>query len=393
MGKIAYLDCFSGISGDMVLGAFVDCGLEISQLKKEISKLKIGDFDIKAKKVKRGHISGTKINIFARGKTRLSRLQGIIKLIDTSKIAPGPKRIAKDIFTNLAKAEAKVHNQSLNSVHFHQLGELDTVIDILGTAIAIEYFGLKKIYSSGITLGTGTVNFQGRVLPLPAPATVELIKKRTVSINSQIKYEMVTPTGAAILSTISKEKLESLPMRINKVGYGAGTYNDPMRPNLLRIIIADSGDRYATDTVNIVEANLDDMLALNFELLFERLFRSGALDVYTTAIMMKKLRPGTLLSVQVPDENLDTILAIIFEETTSLGVRINKVARRKLARKVLNLKTDYGIIVKVKIGIMDSKIVNIAPEYDDCKKIAQQKNLPFKMVYDRIKAQAFRKFT
>jgi len=393
MNKIAYLDCSQGISGDMILGAFVDSGLSVRDLKKELSCLEIGRFDLKAQTVKRGHISGTKIDISAKSKIHFSDLKSILKVIDTSGIDSQSKQIARTVFTNLAQAEAKVHKQDINDVHFHQLGQLDTMVDIVGCALALKLLGIEKMYSSAVMLGEGKVKFEGTELPLPAPATLELLKGRKVTINPLITHEIVTPTGAAIITSLSEEKPGPLSMRVLNVGYGAGTYNnEDSGVNLLRLVIAEPIHDYTTDTINVIETNLDDMLALNFELLFERLFAAGALDVYTVPIMMKKSRPGILLSVQAPDDVLDRILSIIFAETTTLGVRINKIFRRKAKRKILNLETDYGIIVRVKIATVAGKVVNVAPEYEDCKKISQKQKLPFKLVYEQIKAQAYRRF-
>jgi len=392
--KIAYLDCFQGVSGDMILGAFVDSGLSIRDLKKELSKLAIGRFDLKAQSVKRGHISGTKIEISAKSKIHFPDLKSVLKVVDKSGIDSQSKKVARTVFTNLAQAEAKVHKQDINDVHFHQLGELDTIIDIVGCALALKLLGIEKMYSSAIMLGVGSVKFEAADLPLPAPATLELLKGRKVTINPQITHEIVTPTGAAIIASLSEEKLEPLSMRVLNVGYGAGTHNNENSGvNLLRLVIAEPIDDYSTDAINVIETNLDDMLALNFELLFERLFEAGALDVYTMPIMMKKSRPGTLLSVQAQDDNLDRVLSVIFAETTTLGVRINKMFRRKAKRKILNLKTDYGIIVRVKIATVAGKVVNVAPEYEDCKKISNKNKLPFKIVYEQVKAQAYRRFS
>ncbi|MCP4650945.1 MAG: nickel pincer cofactor biosynthesis protein LarC [PVC group bacterium] len=390
--KIAYLDCFSGISGDMTLGAFIDCGVKVADLKKQLAKLKIKGFDLKVRRVKRGHISGTKVDVMVGNKVRFSNLKRVFSLIDKSSLDKEVKQRAKDVYSNLAKAEAAVHREKIDSVHFHQLGDLDTVIDIVGCVICMKLLGIEKMYASSLTLGSGMVRCGKDIFPLPAPATLQLLKKRSVAMDPGLKHETVTPTGAAIIATLTQEVVGSLPMRVIKTGYGAGTYQDPQMPNLLTVIIADVEKKYVHDTVNVVAVNIDDTLPLNFEILFERLFASGALDVYTVPVMMKKMRPGILLHVLAEDGCLDKVLAHIFEETTTLGVRISKVFRRKIERKVLNLKTDYGIIVGVKIGSLGGQIVNIAPEYEDCKKIALRKKLPFKTVYDRVKAQAVKKF-
>lgn len=388
MKKIAYFDCFSGISGDMLLGAFVDCGLSLAALKKELSKLKVKGFDLKAKKVKRNNLAGTKIDVIIKKDQKFPDLKSVLKLIKASRLDDDTKQKSKDVFIALAKAEAKVHKLDMHSVHFHQLGQLDTVIDVVGCLLAIKMLGIKDLYSSAITSGSGSIKLEDEELPLPAPAVLELLKHRTMKLNPDIQHELVTPTGAAIISTLTKELSNLMPWRILKIGYGAGTYTHPTLPNLLRVVLAEMPITYDADLINLVEVNLDDTLPLNFEILFERLFFAGALDVYTSSIMMKKMRPAILLSVQAKDEDLDNILSIIFKETSTLGVRINKIARRKLERKILKLKSDYGIMVKVKIGLLQGKVINIAPEYEDCKKISQKLNLPFKIVYERVKSQA-----
>ncbi len=390
--KIAYFDCFSGISGDMVLGAFIDLGLKLSDLKRELSKLKIPKFEIKAKKVKRGHIGGTKVQISSKQNFRIADLKSAIDIIDKSRIDTQSKKLSKEIFTNLAQAEAAVHKQPIAKVHFHQLGELDTIIDIVGCVLALKLLGIEKVYSSSITLGTGTVNSHGEVFPLPAPAALELIKKRTVHINPQITHEVITPTGAAIIATLAQEITASVSMKVLKTGYGAGMHSLPNSPNLLRIMIAVDACGFAQDSITVIETNIDDTLPLNFEILYERLFKAGALDVYTQPVMMKKMRQGVLLNVQAEDRNVQKITDIIFEETSTIGLRLLRVARRKLMRKILNLKTNYGIIVRVKISYLGGKIINIAPEYEDCRKIARKKSLAFKNVYDKIKAEALKKF-
>ncbi|MFH1459630.1 MAG: nickel pincer cofactor biosynthesis protein LarC [Candidatus Omnitrophota bacterium] len=396
--KIAYLDCFSGVSGDMLLGAFIDCGLKISELKKELSRLNIKDFDLKVKKVKRGHLQATKVEVTSRKEIRFSDLKSVIKLLDKSKLDPYCKEQAKEIFINLAKAEAKVHKESLQNVHFHQLGQLDTVIDIVGFLLAKKILGIEKLYASRLVLGAGMIHLkhakhsERESLPLPAPAALELLKGRNVRINQNILQEVVTPTGAAIIKTQTCELSEFLPMQVLKVGYGAGSYSGIELPNVIRIMIAEVDSTQLSDNIIVIETNIDDSLPLNFELLFERLFAAGALDVYTGSIMMKKNRPGILLHVQVKENDLEKIISILFNNTTSIGLRIFRVFRRKLKRKILKVKSIYGIIVRVKIAQLNEKIVNITPEYEDCKKIAKLKALSFKIVYDQIKAQVMVKY-
>ena len=392
--KIAYIDCYSGISGDMLLGGLIDCGVKVSELKKELAKLKIKGVDIRIRQVKRGHITGTKVDIVGDHLRHFHNLKEVLNCLNKSKLEISVKKIAVDVFTILAKAEAKVHRQKLDTVHFHQLGSLDTIVDVVGCILAIKMLGVEKVYASAVTLGSGKVQCGKDVFPLPAPATLQLLKDRTVFIDASLRHETVTPTGAALLSALTHELPAHFPLQVKNVGYGAGSYSDDKLANLLTVMVAESEEKYLTDRITVIEANIDDILPLNFEILFERLFGAGALDVYTVPVMMKKMRQGTLLHVQVSDEKfiINSILSVIFTETTTIGVRITSVSRRKLTRKTLKLKTNYGIIVRVKIAQLSGGIVNIAPEYEDCKKIALQKNKSFKLVYDTIKAQAVKEF-
>ncbi|MFH1061430.1 MAG: nickel pincer cofactor biosynthesis protein LarC [Candidatus Omnitrophota bacterium] len=390
--KIAYFDCCSGISGDMVLGAFIDLGLSPQKLKAELSKLMIGSFDLKIKKVKRGHIRATKVDVISGYKKKFNDLESMIRVIDKSKFDLNTKDQIENILIKLAKAEAKVHKQPLSQIHFHQLGQIDTIIDIAGCVLAIKMLEIEKIYASAVVSGTGTIKFAKHVFPLPAPAALELLKTRTIEINPEIKHETVTPTGAVLLSCLTQQVSAMPALRVLKIGYGAGAYESECLPNAFRIVIGEVDNYKQLDTITVVETNIDDTLGLNFDLLFERLFKAKALDVFTCAIMMKKQRPGILLQVQTEEKDLEPVIRLLFEETSTIGVRINKVVRRKLSRKTLNIRTDYGIIVRVKIASSDEKILNIAPEYEDCKLIAIKKSLPFKVVYERVKAQALKRF-
>ena len=390
--KIAYFDCFSGISGDMVLGAFVDCGVSLADIKKELRKLHLKGFELKAGRVQRGHLAATKVDVIIKKNMRLSNLPEITRILDKSGLKKTQKERIKNAFTNLAKAEAKVHKRNIDSVHFHQLGDLDTLVDICGCVIAADLLGIEKIYASSLRLGKGRVKFGEEYFPLPAPATLELLKRRDITIDPAIEYENITPTGAAIIKTFTAEFEDKIPLKVIKAGYGAGTYQAEGFPNVLRIMVAETKGDPCIDRIKVVEANIDDTLPLNYETVFERLFAAGALDVFIQNITMKKMRPGQLISVQAQAGDLDKITRILFEETSTIGVRILDVSRRKLERKTLNLKSDYGIIVRVKIAGQKGEILNVTPEYEDCRKIARLKKLPFKEVYERIKAQVIEKF-
>jgi uncharacterized protein (TIGR00299 family) protein len=383
--KILYLDCFSGISGDMVLGALIDSGLKIDILRKELAKLGLKGYRITAKKVMRGGLAGTKFDVLldTKVKSRHSKsLKEILNLIDNSALEPRVKKLSKDIFHNLAKAETRVHAEPGENLHFHELGDIDSIIDIIGAAISINKLKIERVYSSILPLGRGTVNTRGGILPLPAPATVELLKGFPVKLGRETN-ELVTPTGAGIVTALAHHG-EVPEMRIESIGYGAGSRGSDDVPNMLRVIIGQTCEDYIADSVTALEANIDDMLPLNYEHLFKKLFDAGALDVYLTPIQMKKSRPAVLLTVLFEEHLIDRITGIIFSETTTFGVRYHREVRKKLNRRIVKVKTKYGEC-RVKIGESNGVIKSISPEYEDCKDIAERKDIPFRKVYDEVK--------
>ncbi len=383
--KILYLDCFSGISGDMVLGALIDSGLKIDILRRELAKLGLKGYRITTKKVMRGGLAGTKFDVLldTKIKSRHSKsLKEILNLIDNSALEPRVKKLSTDIFHNLAKAETIVHAEPGEDLHFHELGDMDSIIDIVGAAIGINKLRIERVYSSILPLGRGTVNTRGGILPLPAPATVELLKGFPVKLGRE-PDELVTPTGAGIVTALAHQG-EIPEMRIESIGYGAGSRCSDDVPNMMRVIIGQACEDYIADSVIALEANIDDMLPLNYEHLFKKLFDAGALDVYLTPIQMKKSRPAVLLTVLFEEHLIDRVTGIIFSETTTFGVRYHREARKKLNRRIVKVKTKYGEC-RVKIGESNGAVKIISPEYEDCKKIAERKSIPLWKVYDEAK--------
>ncbi|MDP3804816.1 MAG: nickel pincer cofactor biosynthesis protein LarC, partial [Candidatus Omnitrophota bacterium] len=314
--RIAYFDCFSGISGDMTLGAFLDAGLSFNALSRELGKLKIEGCDIKKKHVMRGEISGTKFDCLPKGQAHHHRsLKDIVSLIDKSALNKRAKDIARNIFNTIGDAERKVHGiSSKQDIHLHELGDIDSIVDIVGTAVALDELGIDEVYSSDITLGRTMIDTKAGVLPIPSPASLELLKGIPTRI-SDIEAELVTPTGAGILKSLSKGFGEMPKMKISSVGYGAGSWDLKERPNMLRVIIGERKESFIEDKIYVVETNIDDMSPQNFEYLFEKLFKEGALDVYTTNIQMKKSRPAFKLTVLVEPSRLEKISSAIFNET------------------------------------------------------------------------------
>jgi len=384
--KIIYFDCFAGVSGDMILGALVDAGLDIELLKNELSKLKIDGFRISSEKAVKNGITGTRMLIETDEQKAHRHLRHIVEIIDDSNLDDEIKTKSKNIFTRLAEAEAKIHNTTPEKIHFHEVGALDAIIDIVGSVIGLRLLGIEKIFASRIHVGTGFVDCQHGRIPLPAPATVELLKGIPV-YSTGIESELTTPTGAAILSTLA-DSFGTIPdMNVQSSGYGAGNA-DLQIPNLLRVVIGEQDDsRYETDKIAVVETNIDDMNPEFFEYIIERLMHYGALDAYLTPIYMKKNRPATLMTVLIPADNLNPVLDIIFSETTTIGVRIHHAERKKLRRESITVNTPLGEI-RVKAGWIGDRLVNLSPEYDDCRKIAQEKNIPLKDVFEEAKAAA-----
>jgi len=388
----AYFEMFSGISGNMVLGALIDLGLDPKSLESELNKLGLqNEYEIKIEKVSRSHIGGTYVDVHlhdhehdhAHDHDHHGRnLEDINKIIETSELSRTIKEKSKTIFLNLAKAEAKVHRTEINEIHFHEVGAVDAIVDIVGSVTGLELLGIDRIYASSINTGQGYVIAAHGKLPVPAPATMELLKN-VPTYSSGTEKELTTPTGAAIITSLSTYFGPKPLMRVEKVGYGAGTYEIEI-PNLLRINVGNV--EQGSKKMKVVETNIDDMNPQFYEYIMEKLFEKGALDVYFTPIQMKKNRPATKISVIVDAENLFKINEILLKETTTLGVRIFDIEREIVDRKIKEVETQFGK-VKVKVGILDGKTVNIAPEYEECKKIAKEKGLPIKTVYQILYAE------
>ena len=384
--KIAYFDCFSGASGDMILGALIDAGFNYEELNKELKKLGIDNYELDSKKVLRSEITGTKFDVLVREDkkdnehNRRRTLKDISGIINESTLGAGVKRDSVKIFENLAKAEAKVHNTSTEKVHFHEIGAVDSIIDIVGAVIAIHGLKIEKIYFSPIRTGTGFVKCSHGQFPIPAPATVELLKGHHV-IGTNIQRELTTPTGAAILTTLGVNVEMCPEIMLLQIGYGAGSHEIPQIPNLLRVMIGETITVCEQDEVWMVETNIDDMPGEHFGYLLEKILDAGALDGYITPVQMKKSRPGTLISIIVDDVHLSKVERIIFEQSTTFGIRKYKATRKKLYRKFVDVKTEYGMI-RVKVGMLNGCIKNISPEHEDCRKIADERGLPLKLVYN-----------
>lgn len=382
--KTAYFDCFCGVSGDMILGSLVDAGLELGQLESELSKLPVRGFRLLAEKTTRRGISGTKFSVDIQEHHVERHLPDINDIVDRSALSDDIKSSSKRIFMELAGIEARIHNKSVAEVHFHEISALDSIIDVVGSLVGLKKLGIEAVYASRIHVGTGFVECRHGTLPVPAPATLDLLKGIPV-YSKGVDSELVTPTGVGILKNVARSFGAMPEMTIEKIGYGAGSRELEI-PNLLRVCIGETcQDRYAGDEALLVETNIDDMNPEFFSYVSEQLLAQGALDVFMTPIYMKKNRPATLLSVLTARDKLDGILSTVFSETTTLGVRIHSVDRKKLERETVSVRTHLGD-VRVKVGRIGGEVKTIAPEYEDCREIAAKRGIPLKDVYEAARS-------
>jgi len=377
--RIIYFDCFSGISGDMVLGAFADAGLQVALLKKELAKINLKGYDISKRVVAKQGFKGTKIDI-ANSDKPLSAPQ-MISLVRRSKLEKPVKTEILGLIEKLINVELKAHNLK-SAVHLHELGTIDTLIDIAGAVIGLKLLKVEKIYSSPLPIFRGFVMCEHGRIPLPAPATAELLKGFPIYY-TDLTEEIVTPTGALIISSLAKPSKEMPLMTINQIGYGAGEKDFPGRPNLLRVFIGEAQETQGSEAeskICILETNIDDLSPQIIGYLFEKLLKAGALDVWTLPIQMKKSRAGILLNVLIKEKDMKAIEGIIFAETTTFGIRHYPVQRDILDRRIKKVKTKYGII-RIKTGVLNGKLMSVSPEYEDCRKISEKKNIPLKKIY------------
>ncbi len=392
--RIAYFDCFSGISGDMCLGALVDAGAPLSEIEKGLKKLPIKGWGLVEKKVRRSYFQATKVDVLLKPEKSvigpvIRRWRDIEGIIKASSFSDDVKQRGLEIFKILFKAEAKVHGEKFQRVHLHELGAADCLIDIFGTIIGLDLLGVSAIYSSPLDLGGGYVRTDHGILPVPAPATVEIIKDVPV-YSSGISFELTTPTGAAILKCLAKGFGE-MPLFIpEKTGIGAGSRDIEGRPNVLRIVIGDMHQEKSADKICVIETNIDDMNPQVYEYLTEKLFKKGALDVFMTQIFMKKMRPGTKLSVLCGKDRRNELINLILKETTSIGVRYHETSRVTMSRQIRIVSTKYGK-ARVKLSGFEGQVDRITPEYEDCRKIAEESGVPLLEIMEEVKKSATNK--
>ncbi len=381
--NLAYFDCFSGISGDMVLGALIHLGVPADFIEENVRAIPLESFRLEVDTASRMHICGKQVHVAVEEKDGCTRRYKEIRdLVEKSDLSDSVKSLSLKIFSRLAGVEARVHNCSKDEVHFHELGGVDTIVDIVGAALGLEWLKIGKIQASAIPVGKGFVNCEHGKLPVPAPATVALLSGVPV-YGTGISNELVTPTGAAIITCLA-EGFGPMPlMRISQVGYGVGSRDLEQMPNLLRVVVGEPDTGCEADCVTVLETNIDDMNPEIFGFVMERLFEDGALDVVWIPVFMKKNRPGIMIQVICREADREAVIRRILSETTATGVRQRTVERHKLPRKLKDVETSYGT-VRVKEVLGPEGSVSVVPEYEECKKIALEKNVPLKMVYEVI---------
>ncbi len=464
--KIAYLDCFSGISGDMCLGALVDAGVSLKKLLRELEKIPLKGYEIRVRKVKRAGVAATKADVVIEAKSkelraeseethskkqraksnpttlipplvrgdiekggvggfepRAKRWKDIEKIIHKSSLSNGTKEKGLKVFETLFKSEAKIHGNTFESVHLHELGAVDCLVDVFGTIIGFDILEVEKIYSSPVNLGSGSVKTEHGILPVPALVSTEILKGVPVYA-TDTNFELTTPTGAALVSKLSTEFGNIPLMNIETIGLGAGNQNFKNIPNVLRLFIGEmyEDEGYSSpippfakpyspsplwqrrvrgdlkdalvipsdEMATVIEANIDDMNPQIYEYVMKKLFKKGALDVFLTQIIMKKGRPGIKLTVLCKETEKENLIKIILMETTTIGLRFHEVKRRILQRDIQLVDTEFGK-VRVKFSRLGNSILKVSPEYEDCKKIAKMLNKPLIEVMTRIKISCWSK--
>jgi len=381
--KILYFDCFAGASGDMILGALVNAGCDREKLTAQIASLGVANYEISFETAMRSGLSATHAQVRTAHEHKHRHLRDILKIIDDSKLSDSVKTRAGRIFTRLAEAEARVHNESVERIHFHEVGAIDAIIDVVGACIGFDLLGIERFACSALHVGSGMVEMAHGRFPIPPPAVAELLKGAPV-YQTDIKGELVTPTGAAIISTVCEEYGALPAMEIQSTGYGAGTREYERFPNVLRVIIGEDAAAQnlspTDEELLLIETNIDDASPQILGYVMERALSAGALDCYFTPVQMKKNRPGVLVSILCQPAMRDSLCDLLFAETTTLGVRFTKVLRRALAREVVRVETPYGAIDVKVARAEDARMTSAMPEYEQCRAAAQKAGVALRVV-------------
>ena len=404
--RIAYFDCPSGAAGDMIMGALVDTGVPFEALRDELAKLRLPGWSLERREVMKGVFRATKIDVHvhdhdhagdaaghshAHGHDRHEHpdrnLRAILDLIAASDLPATVKANASRIFTRLGEAEARVHGTTVDHVHFHDVGAVDAIVDVTGACVGLHLLGVDQVHCSALPLGGGFVTGAHGRIPIPAPGTAELLKGFPV-VDTGVRRELVTPTGAAILTTLARAAGAMPAMTVEAVGYGAGNM-ELDAPNVIRLFLGRAASSGGRETIMQVETTVDDMSPQLWEVVIERLFETGALDVYLTPVTMKKSRPGTVLTALCAPDRVTELSRVLFEESPTIGVRWTAYQRERLDREMVTLPTTYGAI-PFKVSRLDGRVVTVTPEFDEVRRIARAKGLPVREVLDQARAEGRR---
>ncbi len=369
----------------MILGALVDAGWNPRRLRETVRKLKLPNVEITVKRVLKSGISGTRVIVGGKDKRSHRNLRELIRIINRSDLSTEIRRASREIFEHLACVESEIHRMPKEEIHFHEIGGLDSVVDIVGAVSGLSDMSIGEVHVSKVNVGGGFVTCEHGVLPVPAPAALSLMREKPI-YSSGVEKELLTPTGAAILTTLGKKFGQMPSMNVERIGYGAGR-DDLSHPNLLRLMIGTPSAGSGQEKVMVIETNIDDMNPQFYDYVIENLLTLEALDVFVTPILMKKNRPAMLLTVICPIEKLGMVTEFLLRETTTLGLRWREEERARADREIMNLLTRFGK-VRFKVARWEGKIVNISPEYDDCKRLAQSKKVPLKEVFEEAKRVA-----
>ncbi len=379
--KLAYFDCFSGISGDMTLGALVHAGVPLEHLRSELQALDVPGWEIRADNVWKNGMAAIHVRVITQDTHTHRSLSTIEAILQKSQLAAPVRDRSIAIFRKLGEAEAAVHDVPIEKIHFHEVGAVDAMVDIVGACIGFTFLGIERFACSPLNVGGGTAKMAHGVLPVPAPATARLLLGKP-TYSTGLQKELVTPTGAAIVTTLCDAFGPQPPMSVSAIGYGAGTVDLEGQPNVLRLMIGEAVAKLEgnyPEKICVIETNLDDLNPQVYGYFLERALAGGALDVFTTPIQMKKNRPGTLLTVLCKPADEAKFQDLFFEETTTLGVRSHTMQRRVLPREWETVATRYGE-VRMKLARVDGKVIQVSPEYEDCRKLAEAKSVPLQLV-------------
>jgi len=385
--RIAYFDCFSGASGDMILGSMIDAGLNAQELREELKKIPIPKVQLNVKKVLKKGISATQVIVTGKRDERSHRnLKELLEIVEKSRLESEVKKKSREVFERIASVEAKIHQKPVKEIHFHELSGLDSIVDIVGSIWGFHRLEIDRLYVSKVNVGSGFVECEHGILPVPAPATLALMKGKPI-YSSGVERELLTPTGAALLTFLGSDFGNMPEIKVERVGYGAGR-DDLPHPNVLRLLIGAPSAYTGMERVMAIETNIDDMNPQFYDYMIERLLAMGVMEVFLTPIMMKKSRPGTLLKVICPSEKLPSVTGFLLKETTTLGLRWHQEERNRADREILTLRTRYGKI-RFKLARWEGRVVNLSPEYEDCKRLAIQRKITLKEVFEQARKEAF----